>query len=73
MGFPAVVMNLLVLPKCQVDRLCFQINVINTVEPVHIEPSRQMKKCSMYAGVQHIQIQSILRSDEKEKRSKVNR
>ena len=73
MGFPAAVMNLLVLPKCQVDSLCFQMNVINTVEPVHIEHSPQMKSCSMYAGVQHIQIQSILRSDEKEKKSKVNR
>ena len=27
----------------------------NTVEPVYIEHSREMKKCSMYAGVQCIQ------------------
>ena len=35
-----------------------------TVEPVYIEHSREMKKCSMYAGVQCIQVLSNWRSGE---------
>ena len=35
-----------------------------TVEPVYIEHSREMKKCSMYAGVQCIQVLSIWMSGE---------
>ena len=38
----------------------------NTVEPVYIEHSRKMKKCSMYAGVQCIQFLNIWRSGEME-------
>ena len=34
-----------------------------TVEPVYIEQSREMKKCSMYAGVQCIQSFSELGLD----------
>ena len=36
----------------------------NTVEPVYIEHSQEMKKCSMYAGVQCIQVLSNWRSGE---------
>ena len=45
----------------------------STVEPVYIEHSREKKKCSMYAGVQCIQVLIILRSDEIKTKSKVNR
>ena len=41
--------------------VCF---FLSTVEPVYIEHSREMKKCSMYAGVQCIQVLSIWRSGE---------
>ena len=37
---------------------------IYTVEPVYIEHSREMKKCSMYAGVQCIQVLRNWRSGE---------
>ena len=36
----------------------------STVEPVYIEHSREMKKCSMYAGVQCIQVPSNWRLGE---------
>ena len=45
----------------------------NTVEPVYIEHSREMKKCSMYAGVQCIQVLSNWRSGEIETKSRVIR
>ena len=44
-----------------------------TVEPVYIEHSREMKKCSMYAGVQCIQVLSNWRSVEIETKSRVIR
>ena len=44
-----------------------------TVEPVYIEHSREMKKCSMYAGVQCIQVLSKWRSVEIEIKSRVIR
>ena len=37
---------------------------LTTVEPVYIEHSQEMKKCSMYAGVQCIQVLNIWRSGE---------
>ena len=46
---------------------------LNTVEYVYIEHSREMKKCSMYAGVQCIQILSNWRSGEIETKSRVIR
>ena len=46
---------------------------IYTVGPVYIEHSREMKKCSMYAGVQCIQVLSIWRSGEIETKSRVIR
>ena len=45
----------------------------NTVEHVYIEHSGEMKKRSMHAGVQYIQVMSIWRSGEIESKSKVNR
>ena len=44
-----------------------------TVEPVYIEHSREMKKCSIYAGVQCIQVLSDWRSGEIETKSRVIR
>ena len=43
------------------------------MEPVYIEHSREMKKCSMYAGVQFIQVLSNWRSGEIETKSRVIR
>ena len=40
------------LLKISCDFLLISKVICNTVEPVYIEHSRQMKKCSMYAGVQ---------------------
>ena len=45
----------------------------STVEPVYIEHSREMKKCSMYAGAQCIQVQHNWRSGEIETKSRVIR
>ena len=44
-----------------------------TVEPVYIEHSQEMKKCSMYAGVQYIQTLNNWRSGEIETKSRVTR
>ena len=46
--------------------MCFYQSRMNvyTVEPVYIEHSREMKKCSMYAGVQCIQVLNVWRSGE---------
>ena len=46
---------------------------LSTVEPVYIEQSREMKNCSMYAGVQCIQVLSNLRLGEIETKSRVIR
>ena len=46
---------------------------IYTVEPVYIEHSQEMKKCSMYEGVQCIQVMSIWRSGEIETKLRVIR
>ena len=48
-------------------------NLANTVEPVYIEHSWEMKKCSMCAGVQCIQVLSNWRLDEIETKSRVIR
>ena len=45
-------------------------NLLYTVKSVYIEHSRKEK---VYAGVQYIQVESIWRSVEIEKKSKVNR
>ena len=45
----------------------------NTVEPVYIEHSWEMKECSMYAGVQCIQVLNIWRSGEIQTKSRVIR
>ena len=45
---------------------------VTTVEPVYIEHSREMKKCSMYAGVQCIQVLSNWRSGEIKNKIKGN-
>ena len=45
----------------------------DTVEPVYIEHSQEMKKCSMYAGVQCIQVLSNWRLGEIETKSRVIR
>ena len=42
------------------------------MEPVYIEHSWEMKKCSMYAGVQCIHVQSIWTSGEIETKSRIN-
>ena len=47
--------------------------VVYTVEAVYIEHSREMKKCSMYAGVQYIQLLSNWRSGEIEIKARVIR
>ena len=49
------------------------VNITTTVEPVYIEHSREMKTCSMYAGVQCIQVLSNWRSGEIETKPKVIR
>ena len=49
------------------------IYIIYTVEPVYIEHSRDMKTCSMYAGVQCIQVLGISRLGEIETKSRVIR
>ena len=50
------------------------IRLLHTVEPVYIEHSREIKKkCSMYAGVQCIQVLSNWRSGEIETISRVTR
>ena len=51
----------------------FIISPSNTVEPVYIEHSREIKKCSMFAGVQFIQVLSNWRSVEIETKSRVIR
>ena len=43
---------------------------IYTVEPAYIELSWEMKKCSMYTGVQCIQVLSHWRSGEIESKSR---
>ena len=45
--------------RCLSQKLADLITYIYTVEPVYIEHSREMKKCSMYAGVQCIQVLNI--------------
>ena len=49
--------TIIVLEVCYLKRC-----VTHTVEPVYIEHSQEMKKCSMYAGVQCIQVLNIWRS-----------
>ena len=46
---------------------------IYSVEPVYIEHSREMKKCSMYAGVQCFKVLSNWRLGETETKSRVIR
>ena len=52
--------------------MCMKDN-LSTVEPVYIEHSREMKKCSMYTGVQCIQVLSYWRLGEIETKSRVIR
>ena len=55
-------------------RALVEVYIFNyTVEPVYIEHSREMKKCSMYAGVQCIQVLSNWRSGQIETKSRVIR
>ena len=53
--------------------VCMRPRVACTVEPVYIEHSQEMKKCSMYAGVQCIQVLSNWRLVEIETKSRVIR
>ena len=53
------------ITETELDRECkIKGMLTHTVEPVYIEHSQEMKKCSMYAGVQCIHVLSNWRSGE---------
>ena len=59
---------------CACMHVCMYVCMnVCTVEPVYIEHSREMKKCSMYAVVQCIQVLSNWRSGEIETKSRIIR
>ena len=72
---PVKIINFLKIHNFVTDFLLSYIIFANacTVEPVYIEHSREMKKCSMYAGVQCIQVLSNWRLGEIETKSRVIR